>query len=98
MSSKGQEIIINEHVVEIHPDPTNLDLHKEQARQGIVLNGLSENVREIKDVLVGSDQRSGLVVDVDRLRRSRAMVNAVLWTVFTAIIGTAATALYAYVN
>jgi len=71
--------------------PTNLDLHREQARHATYLESMRDDVREIKEVLVGSDKREGLVMDVDRLKRSRALFHAVMWVVFTSAIGTAAT-------
>ena len=78
-------------------DPTLLDLHIEQTRQATLLEGLRDDVGEIKNVLVGVDRRNGLVADVDRLKRSRAFSNAVLWLVFTTLIGTTATAIAAFV-
>jgi len=72
-------------------EPTNLDLHREQAVLGTCLKSLHDDVREIKEVLVGSDKREGLVMDVDRLKRSRTLFHAVLWVVFTSVVGTAAT-------
>lgn len=78
------------------PSPTNLDLHREQARQCALLEGMSNDVKEIKAVLLGSDSKPGMVLEVDRLKRSRAFVNAVLWTFFTASVGTGITVLAAY--
>ena len=80
-----------------HHEPTLLDLHVEQTRQATLLEGLSENVHEIKDVLVGKDLRNGIVADVDRLKRSRVITNAVLWFVFTTLVGTTATAIAAVI-
>ncbi len=76
-------------------NPTNFDLHLEQSRQRTILNILKEDIAEIKDVLVGSDHREGIVMDVDRLKRSRSMFQATLWVVFTAAIGTTATVIAA---
>lgn len=73
------------------------DLHMEQTSQGVVLTQLSNDVKEIKEVLVGSDHREGVVMDVDRLKRSRALFHATLWLVFTVAIGTSATVIAAYV-
>lgn len=82
-----------------HKPPTTastlLDLHLEQAKQSTMLESLRTDVKEIKEVLVGGDQRQGLIVDIDRLKRSRALFHAVLWTVFTAAIGVAATVIAA---
>lgn len=77
--------------------PTILDLHKEQTRQAAILELVRANVEEIKDVLVGTDRRNGLVVDVDRLKRSRALSTAVWLIVFTAVVGAAATAVAAMI-
>lgn len=79
-------------------DPTNLDLHREQARQATLLEGLRDDVKEIKDVLLGSERRDGVLMEVDRLKRSRSMFHAVLWVVFTAAIGTTATVIAAYIK
>lgn len=79
-------------------NPTNLDLHREQARQATLLEGLRDDVKEIKEVLLGSDRRDGVLMEVDRLKRSRAMFHAVLWVVFTAAIGTTATVIAAYIK
>lgn len=91
------EQIQNPHVTQ-RDDPTNLDLHREQARHGVLLEELTRDVREIKDVLVGDDNRSGIVLDVDRLKQSRRLVHAVIWVVFTAIVGTTATLIAAYIH
>lgn len=76
-------------------NPTNLDLHVEQTRQGIILEKLSADITDIKQVLVGDDQRRGLVVDVDRLQRSFSFTKAILWVVFTTLFGSTASAVYA---
>lgn len=53
------------------PDnPTILDLQMEQLRQRIVLEGVSANLVEIKQCLMGSDGRAGLVMDLDRVKRA----------------------------
>jgi hypothetical protein len=90
------EQIKNPHVKTCENDPTNLDLHREQARQATLLEGLRDDVKEIKGVIIGSEKREGLIMDVDRLKRSRALFHAVLWVVFTTAIGTTATVLAAY--
>ena len=73
--------------------PSNLDFYREHANISANLSALREDVKEIKEVLVGNDKREGLVMDVDRLKRSRALFHAVLWVVFTSAIGIAATAI-----
>lgn len=78
-------------------NPTLFDLHLEQVKQGTTLDTLCEDISEIKEVLVGSDRREGIIVDVDRLKRSRALFHATLWVVFTTAIGTSATVIAAYV-
>jgi len=72
-------------------EPTNLDLHREQARQGEVLKSVSDDIGSIKEVLVGSDKRSGMVMDVDKSQRSRKEVHAGIWAVLTAFIGVGVT-------
>ena len=81
-----------------NPLPTNLDLHHQQIRQQMVLEQLHDDVREIKDVLVGSDRREGLIIDVDRLKRTRTLFHGVLWVIFTSAIGTTATVVASYVQ
>lgn len=53
----------------------------------VMLKSIQDDISEIKSYLVGE---GGLVIEVDRLKRSRAMTNAIMWTVFTAVIGVAA--------
>lgn len=72
--------------------PTILDLHVEQTRQAIILDQLSSDTKEIKEVLVGSDKRKGLVVDVDRLKQANRLTKAIFWVLFTTIVGAAASA------
>ena len=45
------------------------------------LDSMHEDIVEIKTVV------KPLVLDVDRLKRSRAIITAILWTVFAAVIG-----------
>lgn len=82
----------------VQKNPTLVDLHIEQARQSVILEGLHSNILDIKDVLRGTDKRTGLVTDVDRLKRSHACFKAVLWFVFTTVIGTAVTAVAALIS
>lgn len=74
--------------------PTNLDLHTNQARHSVLLEELSGNVTEIKDALLGKD---GVIVEVDRLKQSRKLSNAVLWIVFVTAIGTTGTVLASFI-
>lgn len=76
--------------------PTTLDLYQEQARQGAVLQELHSDVKGIKAVLLGDDRREGLVMDVDRLKRTKALMQAAVWVIFTAAVGTCATLLSAF--
>lgn len=55
------------------------------------MRNVSEDIKEIKEVLVGGTKREGLVMDVDRLKRTRTMFHAVLWVIFTSAVGTCAT-------
>lgn len=57
----------------------------------ITLKTMQEDISEIKTYLIGEGDRVGLVIEVDRLKRSRAITNGIMWTVFTALIGVAAT-------
>ncbi len=80
--------------VEVCEHPTNLDLHTTQARHSVLLEGLSETVNEIKSALLGND---GVILEVDRLKRSRKRSNAILWVVFVTAIGTTGTVLASYI-
>ncbi len=68
--------------------PASLDLYQEQARQGLKIDTLCDDVKEIKDCLIG---REGIIVEVDRLKRGHKLVKAVCWVVFTCTMGTVAT-------
>ena len=83
-----------EEKVEVCEHPTNLDLHTTQARHSVLLKGLSENVSEIKDALLGDD---GVILEVDRLKRSRKLSNTVFWAAFLAVMGTTGTVIAAYI-
>jgi len=74
-----------------HAVPTIYDLHREQSRQAALISNVAEDISEIKAVLVGRDKREGLVMDVDRLKRTRTLFHAVIWVVFTSVVGTCAT-------
>lgn len=76
--------------------PTIYDLHTEQVKQSVILGTMQTDVKEIKSVLLGAENRSGLVMDVDRLKRSNAILNAVVWLMFTTAIGSIATVAVAY--
>lgn len=75
--------------------PTNLDIQLEQERQRVLLETLHQDISEIKSILSGKE---GLVLDVDRLKRSRSMNNAIIWVIFTAAVGTITTAIAAYIR
>ena len=49
---------------------------------------MGHDVREIKESLLGTE---GLIVEVDRLKRSKRTAIAVGWLIFTTIIGTVTT-------
>lgn len=68
--------------------PANLEFYQEQARQGLNIKTLCEDMKEVKDCLIG---REGIIVEVDRLKRGHKTVKAVCWLVFTATLGTVAT-------
>ncbi len=80
--------------IDLCANPTNLDLHTTQARHSVLLEGLSENVTKIKEALLGDD---GVILEVDRLKRSRKLSNAVLWAVFLTAIGTTGTVVAAFI-
>ena len=67
---------------------THVDLYLEQTRQSTVLVNMCEDVKEIKESLLGTE---GLIVEVDRLKRSKRTFIAVGWLIFTTIVGTVAT-------
>ena len=76
--------------------PTIYDLHTEQVKQSVILGAVETDVKEIKAVLLGSERRSGLVMDVDRLKQSNSTLKAVVWLLFTTVIGSLATVAAAY--
>lgn len=51
-------------------NPTILDLQLEQLRQSIVLEDVKNNLVEIKECLMGTGGRAGLVMDLDRVKRA----------------------------
>ncbi len=86
MSDKKSDKAINVNI-----QPTNFDLHIEQARQFTILEQVHSDIGEIKNVLAGENKRTGLIMDVDRLKRSSAFLKAFMWVIFTAFLGTAST-------
>jgi hypothetical protein len=52
-----------------------------------------EKLGGIEQCLYGGDGEPGMRIDVDRLKRSRATHNAVLWLILSTVIGIAGTAL-----
>lgn len=71
--------------------PTVYDLHVEQVQQNVKLARIATDVKEVKEILVGNGKRVGLVLDVDRLKRTRATTKAIVWVLFTTILGAGAT-------
>jgi hypothetical protein len=71
--------------------------HDEQCPPGqslvdFKLDLILKKIGGIEDCLFGDDAgRDGLKLDVDRLKRSRATHNAVLWVIFTTLLGVAGT-------
>jgi len=53
----------------------------------VKLNLLIDQLEEVESVLYGNGDKEGLRIDVDRLKRSRATHNAVLWLLFTTLVG-----------
>ena len=70
-------------------DDTKIEV--ELAKMSAKLDTISKSCESIEECLFGNGDKEGLRIDVDRLKRSRANVNAVLWVIFTALVGTAAT-------
>lgn len=56
----------------------------------IILEQLKEDVREIKQALLGDSNRKGLIVDVDRLKQARALHNTLLYLLFGTLLSTVA--------
>lgn len=61
------------------------------AETKVILERMQHDVHEIRRALAGNGDKDGLIIDVDRLKRSRAATNAVLWALFTGIVGVLAT-------
>ncbi len=60
----------------------------------VILQAMQEDIAWIKTALGGdAGGRAGVLMDVDRLKRSRATTNRVLWAVLTTGIGLSATAI-----
>lgn len=56
------------------------------------LDVIITKVEGLEACMFGDDAgRDGMKLDVDRLKRSRATHNAVLWVVFTTLVGVAGT-------
>ncbi len=53
----------------------------------VKLDTIAEKVSHCESALYGDDGHDGMKIDVDRLKRSRATTNAVLWVILTTIIG-----------
>ena len=54
------------------------------------LDLIISKVEGLEACMFGDDAgRDGLKIDVDRLKRSRATHNAVLWVIFTTLVGVA---------
>jgi hypothetical protein len=70
--------------------PTIHDLHIEQVQQNVKLASIATDVKEVKEILVGNGKRTGLVLDVDRLKRTRATTKAIVWVLFTTLLGAGA--------
>lgn len=68
-------------------NPSILDLHREQARQGALLENLCSDTQEIKDCLMGHDDRVGLVIEVDRLKQTQKKASKIDWFLFTSVCG-----------
>lgn len=57
------------------------------------LDAIHDDITWIKAALSGEGDKAGLIIDVDRLKRSRATTIAILWLAFTTVIGLGATAI-----
>ena len=55
------------------------------------LDLILEKVEGIESCMYGDDSCDGLKLDVDRLKRRGAAHNAVLWAIFTTLLGAAGT-------
>jgi hypothetical protein len=75
--------------------PTIHDLHVEQVKQNVQLESIATDVKEVKIILVGNGKREGLVLDVDRLKRTSATTKAIVWVLFTTLLGAGATVAFA---
>ena len=79
-------------------NPTIYDLHAEQIRQGTLLTGLCDDTKAVKDVLIGTDRKDGLVLEVDRLKRSKTLLYTFMWAIFITALGVAGTALASFIQ
>lgn len=66
---------------------TVIELKADFERQKTTLETVSSDVKAIKESLVGSVDHPGLLVEIDRLKRSQSILNAVTWFAFTTTIG-----------
>lgn len=67
------------------------ELRDDQIVQKTMLAQLCGDTREIKEVLIGEDKRSGMVIDVDRLKRVANVAKALFWLLITTTVGTVGT-------
>ena len=66
-------------------------MSEKQSGTDVKLDVIIEKLNGIETCLFGNGDKEGLRIDVDRLKRSRATHNAVLWVIFTTVLGIAGT-------
>lgn len=66
---------------------TVMELKADFERQKATLEIVSGDVKAIKDSLVGTNDHPGLMMEIDRLKRSQTILNAVTWFAFTTTLG-----------
>jgi len=59
-------------------------------KMDVKLDTLIRDVEQLQSDQYGDGNHDGIRIDVDRLKRSRANQNAVLWVLFTSVVGMAA--------
>lgn len=64
----------------------------------IKLDLIIEKLHGIENCLYGNGEKEGLRIDVDRLKRSNATRNAVLWVMLTTVVGIAGTVIAGIVS